>query len=118
MIAAALISVWQEIEAVLAPIIGQRGFVALYQRSIYLTCKTYPWMAGSAESAPAALDLTPLQTLLTSRSTADIISGGSFLFQTFYELLAHLIGRSLTERLLLPVGTNLFSGTPVQDISS
>ncbi|MET0377809.1 MAG: hypothetical protein ABW049_02365, partial [Spongiibacteraceae bacterium] len=69
------------------------------------------------ESAQAALDLAPLQSSLIVRSTADVIAGGGFLLQTFFELLSSLIGLSLSERLLRPVGADLFAGPPAQDIS-
>ena len=43
--------------------------------------------------------------------------GGGALLQTFYELLASLVGPSLTERLLRSVWAHSSSGPPAQDTS-
>jgi len=115
LIANALVSVWQEIDTVLRPIIGQRGVAALYQRSLHLAGRTYPWLATSHDGNQASIDFVHLKMLLMQQQRDGLIAGGSLLFKIFYDLLISLVGPSLTERLLRSVGAHLFSGPPAQD---
>lgn len=110
LIADGLASLWREIDAVLCPIIGQRGVAALYQRSLHLASQTYPWLASADDRNQTSIDPTQLKALLMQQQRSDLIEGGGFLFKTFYELLVSLVGPSLTERLLRSVGGHLFSG--------
>jgi len=114
-IADAIVAMWQEIEAALTPIIGQRGVVALYRRSLHLTGSTHPWMAGTHEGVQTDMDLAALKSMFRQQNSANAARGGSALFQTFYELLASLIGPSLTERLLRSVWATSLGGPPAQD---
>lgn len=116
-IASALIATWQEIEAALTPIIGPRGVVGLYRRSLHLTGHAYPWLADAKEGVKAAIDLAVLESAITQQSSAAAAAGSAALLQTFDGLLASLIGVSLAERLLRSVWTNSSGGPPVQDIS-
>jgi hypothetical protein len=113
-IAEAAVSIWQEIDAALTPIIGQRGVAALYRRSLYITGATHPWLAGTHEGVPTAMDLAALKSALAQQNSAAAVGGGALL-QTFHELLASLVGPSLTERLLRSVWANSSSGPPAQD---
>lgn len=117
LIAAALGVLWQEIDTALNSVIGRRGVVALYQRSLYLTAQTYPWLASSHEGLQASIDLTHFESLLIHQKAADLILGGTLLFENFHGLLVGLVGPSLTEQLLRSVGDHLFSGPPAQDCS-
>lgn len=110
LIADGLASLWREIDAVLCPIIGQRGVAALYQRSLHLASQTYPWLASADDRNQTSIDPTQLKALLMQQQRVELIEGGGFLFKTFYELLVSLVGPSLTERLLRSVGGHLFSG--------
>ncbi|MDP1899679.1 MAG: hypothetical protein Q8K96_04415 [Rubrivivax sp.] len=102
-IAAAVGTLWLELEAALSPIIGLRGVAALGQRSLHLASAAYPWLATGQPGGPAALDATSLMPVLAARSSDQAAAAASLLLQTFHELLASLIGPSLTERLLGPV---------------
>jgi len=114
-IAEAVVATWQEVDAALTPIIGQRGVAALYKRSLYLTGAAQPWLAGTHKGVPTAMDLAALKSVLAQQSSANAAAGGGALLQTFYELLTSLVGPSLTERLLRPVWANSLSGRPAQD---
>lgn len=114
-LADAIVSIWQEIDDALGPIIGQRGVAALHRRSLHLTSPAYPWLAGTHESIQTAIDLAALKIVFAQQSGADAAAGAGALLQTFYELLATLVGPSLTVRLLGSVWTNFSSGTPAQD---
>ncbi len=116
-IADAVVSMWQEIDAALAPIIGQRGVAMLYKRSLYLIGPAHPWLAGTYAGVQAATDLVALKAVLAQQSSANAAAAGVAVLQTFYELLVSLIGPSLTERLLCSVWGNSLSGPPAQDPS-
>ena len=111
----AIVSIWQEIDAALLPIIGARGVAALYKRSLHLTATTHPWLAGMHEGVQTAIDLAPLKSVLARQSSDDARAGGNALLASFHQLLSTLVGPSLTERLLRAVWANTSSGPPAQD---
>lgn len=117
-IADAVISLWDQVESALAPIIGQRGVAALYQRSLYLTAQSYPWLELQ-EDPQATMDLASLKATIAQQGSADAAAGGVAVLQTFHTLLASLIGASLTARLLDAVWTHRSpsSNAPAQDPS-
>lgn len=116
-IADALVATWQEINAALTPIIGERGVAALYKRSLYLTSAAYPWLSDRHEGPQTSIDLVILKSVLAQQSSANAAAGGGALLQTFYELLTVLVGASLSEQLLHRVWVNSVGGPPSQDTS-
>lgn len=114
-VASAVIATWQEIEDVLAPVIGQRGVAALYQRSLYLTGTAYPWMTTSFKGGQTPMDLDALHRLLSLQTHANAMAGGCHLLHAFNGLLTSLVGPLLTERLLRSVWANSFCGVPALD---
>ena len=116
-IADAIVATWQEVDEALTPIIGQRGVAALYRRSLHLTGSVHPWLSNALEGVQTGMDLTALKSVLVLQSRAAVAAAGSHLLQTFYDLLANLIGSSLTERLLRSVWATSLSGPPAQDTS-
>ena len=117
-VADAIVAIWLEIEQALQPIIGRRGVAALYNRSLHLTAVAYPWLAIDQPAVPAAVDPSGLRAALVQQTVAEAAVGGSALLQTFHELLASLVGASLTDRLLRSVWTPSSPGSPAQDTSS
>jgi hypothetical protein len=113
----AVISALQEIEAALAPIVGQRGVAALCKRSLFLASPAHPWLAGTHEGLQATIDLAPLKAALSQQTSGDAAAGGTALLVTFHELLGSLVGPALTERLLRSVWAHSSSGEPPQDTS-
>jgi hypothetical protein len=114
-IADAMVSTWQEIAAALGPIIGRGGVAALYKRSLYLTGPAHPWLAGAQEGVPTPMDFAALKSVFAQQSSATAAAGGRALLQTFYDLLASLVGPALTGQLLRSVWEKSFSGLPEQD---
>ncbi|WP_256666347.1 MULTISPECIES: hypothetical protein [unclassified Pseudomonas] len=114
-IADAIVSILQDMDAALAPIIGQPGVVALYRRSFHLCASTHPRLARTYDSAQAVLDLIALKSVLVKQSEVDALFFGEVLLTTFYELLTSLIGPSLTARLLRGVWELSLSDTPSQE---
>ena len=99
----AMISVWQDIAAALHSIIGSQGIAALYDRSISLTSKKYPWLASSRTGAGNSVDSAAVRSVVTQQSDSDAAAGASEFLQTFYDVLVGLIGPALCEQLLSPV---------------
>jgi len=114
-IADAIISMFEDIDATLTPIIGPKGVAALYRRSLFLCTSTHPDYAERYKGLAAAMNLTQLRSLLSEQEKPDAVMFGEQLLKTFYELLATLIGRSLAARLLLDVWGNFLSGPAPQD---
>jgi hypothetical protein len=114
-IADAIVAAWQEVDEALTPIIGQRGVAALYRRSLLLTGSVHPWLSNTLEGAQTGMDLGALKSVLVQQSSAAVADAGNHLLQTFYDLLATLIGASLAARLLRSVWAPTPSGPPAQD---
>nr|WP_315243110.1 hypothetical protein [uncultured Albidiferax sp.] len=94
---------WQFMAAQLEPVIGARGVGVLLDRAVHLTGKNYPWLAHTGPPQDQADRLSRLQACFASRGAQEAAAAGCALLVTFTELLASLIGDSLTERLLASV---------------
>ncbi|RNF83338.1 hypothetical protein EER27_12665 [Lysobacter psychrotolerans] len=112
-----MVATWQEVDAVLSPVIGQRGVAMLYKRSLFLIGSAHPWLAGMHQGVQPTVDLEALKSAFAQQSSANAATAGGDFLQTFYELLTSLVGPSLTERLLRPVWAHFPSGPPAQDTS-
>jgi len=109
------LATWQGFDAAMAPIIGSGGVAALYRRSLFLSHAQSPWLPGVHEGALDPVEFTELQAAIALRPAAEAQAAADALIKTFRELLAKLIGPSLTERLLRPVSAPTLHGHPVQD---
>ena len=116
-IAAKAVSVWRDIDAALTPIIGHRGVAALFGRSLHLTRSDYPWLAAAHEGTAQQIDFAALQSTLSQQTSANVVTFNGALLQKFADLLANLIGVSLTERLLRPVLDIHATGDAAQETS-
>ena len=111
-------AIWRQIETALAPIIGQRGVAALYQRSLHLAAASHPWLAGVHQGAQATMDLALLESAFARQDSAEAAAAGRVLLRTMEELLASLIGGALSERLLRSALTPSATEPPPQDTPS
>ena len=109
---------WREIHAMLSPVIGPNGVHALYQRGLYLTRVAYPCLAAVREDPLHPGEFAALQMVLSQQTSANVAAANGALLQTFCDLLANLIGVSLTERLLRSVHNLPSSAPAVQDSSA
>jgi len=116
-IADEIVTMCQEINDALSPIIGRRGVDALHKRSLHLAALAYPWLAMARDGTQEFMDPAKLKSILAAQSSAGAAAGGGALLQTFQDLLASLVGPSLTERLLHPVWNSSSDSPPVQDFS-
>ena len=99
----AALAVWRDIDRALAPIIGQPGVAALYKRSLYLTLVDYPCLITAYEGALRPGDFDGLDVTLSQQQADQAMAVISALLNKFHDLLTHLIGGSLFERLLRSV---------------
>ena len=99
-VADAAIAIWQDFATELHSIIGRQGVVALFNRSIALTARTYPWLSNSRAPDDHSVDINGLQAAIAQQSSEAAIAGSGELLQTFYDLLQSLIGTGLCEQLL------------------
>lgn len=116
-VAQAIISILQDIDSSLTPILGPQGVAALYRRSLHLCLSNHPHLASVYAELQASLDLTALQAVLVEQSAAEAMFFGEVLLITFHELLTTLIGSSLTSRLLRGVWEPSPSEPPAQEES-
>jgi len=114
-IADAVVPALREISAVLCPVIGGRGFGALYSRCLHLTGLDYPWLAGVREPVGTPGDFSALGRALAQQSSAQSMAGAVALLQKLSELLNSLIGISLTRQLLGSAWEHSLGGSRVKE---
>lgn len=116
LVAQSALANWIHIDNALSPIIGRHGVFGLYKRSLSLTRVAHPALTAVFDGLPAPGDYSTLQQALSQQSAPVALAANAALLQTFNDLLAKLIGPSLTERLLRPLSDNPSSnGDAVQD---
>ncbi len=96
---ASAIGIWKKLAHQLIPIIGEGGFQSLYERSLYLTSITSPWIA-EGHSLQTDFSFANLKTSLKSRNSTEATETNIVLLLTFLDILASLIGNVLTESIL------------------
>lgn len=101
-IAAAARSAYDELAAVLVPIISEAGVDALIARALHLTKRQYPNEETAEERAE------PFDVWLDRQDPALVLGAASAILATFAELLASLIGEPLTTRYLRKAWTDSF----------
>ena len=102
-IAEATAATWDRVTLQLAPVIGARGLDTLFGRALHVTSAAFPWLAVGVHRESGAGPLPRLAACLERQDAATAAEGSYALLVTFTELLATLIGESLTLRLLAPV---------------
>ena len=102
-IAAAAADTWPRVTARLVPVIGARGVDVLFRRALHLTSSSFPWLRLVGEDGGHITVLESLTTRLAEQEASSAAEASCALLVAFSDLLATLIGESLTERLLGPV---------------
>jgi len=102
-IAEAALSTWRQVEVRLTPVIGERGVDVLLGRTLHLTSAVFPWLSFAGNQGDRTATLSYFRTCLAGSQTNIAIEASYALLTNFVNLLATLIGESLTERLLSPV---------------
>ena len=102
-IADIIVAAWEDIGSIMRRIIGKGGFNALFFQSIEVTGQLHPWLATFSQDGQSDVDLKALRVLLLNQDTIDFAAASDALLSSFLNMLADLIGLSLTKRLLGPV---------------
>ena len=92
---------WRRLADRLSPIIGERGFRALYARCLHLTQDAYPWLSLPPPQPPASEPFfASLRRSLELQDPTVAAEAHRELLRTFTGLLNSLIGEVLTARLV------------------
>lgn len=90
----------EQMRAVLAPILGPQAVAALYRRCLHLCAATHPCFESLYGNEETAMNTSAVRTILGQQSSAEARRLGDALIDTFYTLLASLIGPALTDQLV------------------
>lgn len=107
-----LAQAWDAAHDALAPIVGERGADALARRSLQLAGAGQPVLLTALGAADAAAEPAALQRALATQPVSVVVAAAAALLQTHLDLLASLIGASLTAGLLQPAWRPLNALTP------
>jgi hypothetical protein len=97
------VNVCRDVAARLVVVLGQRGVDVLFRRSIHLSSAQFSWLAMREENGADDVVLVRLGEVLARQEVTVAAEASYTLLVTFTELLATLIGESLTETLLSSV---------------
>ena len=111
----AVVKAWTRIDRELAPIVGTSGVAAMYHRSLHLCARRHPLLRSAFGPAQRSLDPEPLRAVLLAEDAATAAQVGAELLLIFDELLARMVGPSLTGRLLQPVWKDISGDPPAED---
>jgi hypothetical protein len=113
-----VVALWREIDAALSPIIGQRGLAALHGRSLDLVAREFAWLRDARDnSVMSEIDFGVVRRMFVLRPPEESHDAALAVFRCFHDLLAGMVGESLTERLLHAIWDNPFGGQAAQDVS-
>ena len=113
----AVIALWSEIAAVLAPVIGTLGMAALFRRALSLSLPDAPSLGIALTAQSGTDDFAGFREALSSLPHTEVARTNDVLLHRFCVLLATLIGDALTERLLNQVPDVASSGREPVEIS-
>ena len=110
-------AIWNRVDAALTPIIGIRGVNALFKRSVSVVGEHHPWLQAAYAVARNPSVFMVLGATLAQQPASSAATVNGELLEAFFELLANLIGKPLTERLLQPALEKFSNGEDVQDVA-
>lgn len=99
-VASVTLQLWETLASELIPLIGKDGFAILFDRCLYLTRSSFPWLADGHAAQSADPEFTSLKMSLEGRDVAEAGEASEALFATFTNLLDTLIGEHLTSGIL------------------
>ena len=95
-----LAHLWRDIDARLAPLIGNAGLTGLYQRSLYLAAREHASLAGLFTGGAERVEMSVLTNAIAAQSDHDAATAARIFLLTFQNLLTQLVGAAITTRLL------------------
>lgn len=95
---------WRDIERALQSVIGRRGVASLFERTLHLASKDFPWLAASRPGdLGRGVQTADLAQSLAMQSPEVAIEASNAMFMMFRQLICTLIGMRLCNRLLQSV---------------
>ncbi|OIQ70435.1 hypothetical protein GALL_479530 [mine drainage metagenome] len=99
-VADAGVELWEQMATQIISIIGENGFNSLYERSVFLTQSSFPWLAADALSSRKGHRFAELKMRLEGQAPAQACEANVLLLITFTDILVTLIGEQLTTSIL------------------
>ncbi len=90
------ILLWEQLATQLISLIGEDGFVTLYDRSVVLAKAIFPWLELSAQPMQISHRFAELRSSLDGQSAAAANAANSLLLITFTDIIAALIGEEMS----------------------
>lgn len=91
---------WSLMAAQVISIVGEDGFNTLFDRSVFLTKPSHPWLATDAPSLAAGSRFAEFKMSLQEQPPVQASAANTLLLITFTDILVSLIGEQLTARIL------------------
>ena len=104
------VSLWIRLAAELVLLIGDGGFLPLYRRSVQLSAANFPWLQPASEEVPLESGITRfagLKKIIDGQDADEAGQASAFLLNTFIDMLARLIGETLTIGILRSAWANM-----------
>lgn len=114
-LAAAARRVFDDLDRVVAPLIGPLGVDALTGRALHLTAPQYPCVVLKPDREATDRPFAQVLVCLEQQEAAVAIAAAAALFATFTGLLGTFIGEPLTARLLRKAWPDAFSDTATEE---
>ena len=95
-----MIGLWEALAACLIPITADDGFRSLFERSLHLTSKTFPWLAINLGAWDRSKRFSGLRANLDCQNSDEAAAAGFALLTTFVETLVALLGAPLVSNVL------------------
>jgi hypothetical protein len=99
-VADAAINLWEQMATQIILIVGEGGFNSLYDRSVFLTKLTFPWLAATQQPPQNSHRFSGLRMSLEEHAPVQASEANSLLLLNFTDILASLIGEQLTLSIL------------------
>ena len=115
------ISLWTRLAAELVLLIGDGGFAPLYVRSVQLSAASFPWLRPIGEVTPLANGdgrFSGLKRGLDGQGYDEASQASAVLLNTFIDMLARLIGETLTIGILRSAWTDTSFDLVDEELSS
>ena len=94
------LGLWNRFAPELIAVVGAGGFKSLYSRSIKISSGRFPWLSVELVTPTYLNEFSRLEARLGLRTSAEAHLASEDLLNVFFDLLASLIGESLTSQIM------------------
>lgn len=115
-LAAAAGRIFDDLDRVVAPLIGHVGVDSMTARALHLTALEYPCVVLKRDHDEADRPFAQALVCLEQQDAAVATAAAAAVFATFTGLLGAFIGEPLTARLLRKAWPDAFSDTPTEEM--